>query len=131
MRASLPVRVLRSVWLYILVAIAGLMLTVGVLGRWSYDNNDWVRFHVQEIIAQVHGLVTSQPSVVPTPSILAAAPTFAPIPTSIPPTATATTAATATGQAAATNTAAPTVAPSATPVALPRHVTLTGFHHEY
>ncbi len=131
MRASLPLRFLRSVWLYILVTIAVLMLTAGVLGRWSYDNNSWVRFHVQDLIAQVHGLVTTQPSVVPTPSILAAAPTFAPTPTSVPPTPTATAAATTTGQPAATNTAAPTLTPSVTPVTLPRHVALTGFHHEY
>src|SRR5690242_1804247 len=90
MRASLPLRVLRSTWLYILVALAVLLAAGGLLGRWSYDNNSWVHFHVQELIAQVHGLTTTEPSIVPTPAVLAAAPTFAPTPTHVPPTAAAT-----------------------------------------
>jgi hypothetical protein len=137
MRASLPLRVLRSTWLYLLIAFAVLLLLAGLLGRWSYDNNSWVRFHVQELIAQVRGLTTTEPSVVPTPSILAAAPTFA-------PTATSTTQSTSTAEAAASTgepgstqppggnpTTAPTLTPTATPMLLPRHVALTGFHHEY
>jgi tetratricopeptide (TPR) repeat protein len=135
MRALLPVR-LRTAWVYLLVAFAVLVLLAGLLARWGYDNNDWVRFHVQEALAQVHALTYTQPDVVPTPSVRSAAPTFAPTPTTAA-TSAPTVAATTTTQPGSTqavqptNTAAPTVAPTATAVPLPRHVTLTGFHHEY
>jgi tetratricopeptide (TPR) repeat protein len=134
MRAGLSLRVLRSPWLYLAVAVAVLLGSAALLANWSYNNNDWVRFHVQEVMAQVRGLTYTQPDVVPTPSILAAAPTFAPTPTA-PATAASTASASAqpaaTGQAAATNTAAPTAVPTATTPPLPRHVALSGFHFEY
>ena len=132
MRASLPLRVLRSTWSYVFLALAILILSGGLLGRWAYDNNSWVRFHVQELVAQVRGLVVKEPSVVPPPVILAAAPTFAPTATT-PPTATSAPTAQpgATNLPGATSTTAPTVAPTATSAPLPRHVALTGFHHEY
>jgi len=134
MRAILPLRVLRSAWPYILIGFAVLLVCAGLLANWSYNNNDWVRFHVQEVMGQVRSLTYHQSDVVPTPSVLAAAPTFAP---TTPPTAAPTLAATATSQAAAsaqpgaTNTAAPTVVPTATSAPLPRHVALTGFKFEY
>src|SRR5258708_31021161 len=90
MRAMLPVRVLRSAWVYLLVALAVLLVMGGLLARWSYDNNDWVRYHVQELIGQVHALTYTQPDIVPTPSTLgfsvAAAPVFTSTATTAPPT---------------------------------------------
>jgi tetratricopeptide (TPR) repeat protein len=130
MRAIQPVRVLRSTWLYLVVAFAVLAVSAGLIGRWSYDNNLWVRFHVQEVLAQAHDLVVKQPDVVPAPAILAAAPTFAPTPTT-PPTAAASATSAATTQPGATSATAPTLTPTVTAVPLPRHVALTGFHHEY
>jgi hypothetical protein len=130
MRASLPLRVLRSAWFYLAIAIAVLLLCAGVIGLWSYNNNDWVRFHVQELYGQALGLVVKQPDVVPAPAVVAAAPTFAPTATASPVPATATPAVTAQASGpTSTSTPAPTA--TATTVPLPRHVTLTGFHHEY
>jgi len=133
MRAILPVRVLKSAWVYLLVAFAVLLVMGGLLARWSYDNNDWVRYHVQELIGQVHALTYTQPDIVPTPSILAAAPVFTNTATTVPPTLAASPTAQpgASHLPQATNTAAPTAVPTATAVPLPAHVALTGFHHEY
>jgi len=134
MRALLPLRVLRSAWVYLLVAFAVLVLVVGLLVRWSYDNNDWVRFHIQELLAQAHSLTYTQPDNVPTPSIVAAAPVFT---ATTAATSAPTLAATVTAQPGVTqspqptNTTAPTVTPTVTAAPLPRHVALTGFHHEY
>ena len=137
MRSILPVKVLRSAWLYVFIGFAVFVLVAGVMAQWSYANNSWVHFHVEELLAQVRGLVTTEPSTVPKPALVSVAPTFAPTPTNVPPTAAPAAAAAATSQpgtsqpAQPTNTAAPTVAPTATSVPLPRHVALTGFHHEY
>jgi tetratricopeptide (TPR) repeat protein len=138
MRALLPVRVLRSAWVYLLIAFAVLVVVGGLMLRWSYDTNDWVRFHVQEALAQVHSLTYTQPNVVPTPSFVAAAPTFAPTPSPLPPTAAPATSTqahsgpTTTAVLQASSTAIPpTAVPTATQPALPSHVALTGFHFEY
>ncbi len=132
MRASLPLRALRSAWLYLVIAVGVLVLSAGLLGRWSYDNNSWVRFHVQEWLGQARNLVVKQPDVVPTPSNRVAAPTFAPTATASPEPATATPAAAAsTAQAGPAVTSTSQATATATAMPLPRHVALTGFHHEY
>src|SRR5437867_12885445 len=109
MRTNLPVKVLRSSWFYVLVGVAVFLLVSAIMAQWTYENNSWVHFHVQELIAQVRRLTTPEPSVVPKPSVLVAAPTFAPTLTDPPPTAAPTAAAaTATGQPGSTQAAQPT-----------------------
>ena len=84
MRASLPLRVLRSPWLYLSIGIFALLAAGLVMADWSYNSNDWVRYHVQEVLGQVRALTYTQPDVVPTPAVRAPAPTFAPLPTLAP-----------------------------------------------
>src|SRR5262249_36157897 len=125
MRAGLPSKILRSSWLYVAVGGVVLLAVLGLMFQWAYNNNDWVRFHVDEIIAQVHSINHTQPDVVPTPSVLAAAPTFAPTPTYPPTPAPSTATLAASPQPGVTSTPAPTAAPTATTPPLPRKVALT------
>ena len=121
-------RLLRSAWFYLFIGLATLVFVAFIIGSWAYDNNSWVRFHVQDAYAQVRGLVIKEPVIAPTPVNVVAAPTFAPTPTP-PPTATPT--ASPTHLPGNTPTPAPTATPTASPTPLPPKVTLTGFHHEY
>ena len=128
MRSMAAPRLLRSAWFYLFIGFATLALVAVVIGSWAYENNSWFRFHVQDIYSKAHGLVIKQAETVPTPAILAAAPTFAPTPT-LPPTATPS--ASPTHLPGASPTTAPSSTPTATSTPLPPKVTLTGFHHEY
>ncbi|MEP7359861.1 MAG: C39 family peptidase, partial [Anaerolineales bacterium] len=128
MRSKPAPWLLRSAWFYVLIGVAMLALVAIVLGSWAYDNNSWVRFHVQDAYAQVRGLVVKEPVFAPTAVNVAVAPTFAPSPT-LPPTATPT--ASPTHLPGVTPTTAPTATPTSSPTPLPPSVTLTGFRHEY
>jgi tetratricopeptide (TPR) repeat protein len=128
MRSKPVPRLLRSAGFYVFIGAAMLALVGVILGSWAYENNSWVRFHVQDAYAQVRGLVVKEPVLAPTAVNVAAAPTFAPPPT-LPPTATAT--ASPTDLPGPTPTTAPTATPTASPTPLPPKVTLTGFRHEY
>ena len=122
----------RGNWL--LVGFAGLVVVVvlgGLLAWWAYENDSRVRFRVQEMYANVRGLVVEEPVVVPT-SVhqVSSLPTFAPTTTpTFTLTATPQPAVATDAEASSEPSATPTLAPSPTPQ--PSAVTLTGFNHEY
>ena len=118
-------RLLRSPWPYLALSLGALVLVGLVAATYFYEHNSSVRFRVQEAWSSVVNLVDPQESVLPTPVILAAAPTFPPTATVTPtPTATVT-------EPGPTSTPAPTATPTASPTALSGQVTLAGFKHEY
>jgi tetratricopeptide (TPR) repeat protein len=118
-------RLMRSPWPYLFLLLAALGLVGVVAATYLYEHDSRVRFRVQEAWSSVIHLVRPQESIVPTPVILAAAPTF-------PPTATATSSPTATAtEPGPTSTPAPTATATPSPTPLPGQATLTGFKHEY
>lgn len=121
-------RLLRSPWPYLGLGLAALAMAALLLANWFYEHDSRVRFRVQAAWASVQELIDPQAAVVPTPVILAAAPTFAPSPTA-PPSATASPG--PTEGPGDTATPAPTQTPTPSPIPPPAEAMLTGFKHQY
>jgi tetratricopeptide (TPR) repeat protein len=118
-------RLFRSPWPYLALSLAAVLLVGLVAATYLYEHDTRVRFRVQEAWSSLLNTIDPQEVIVPTPVVVAAAPTFA-------PTATATASPTVTAtEPGPTSTPAPTATRTPSPTALPGQVTLTGFKHEY
>jgi tetratricopeptide (TPR) repeat protein len=137
MQSSLPRRLLRSPWLYVVVAGGAVLLILGLLAAtWLYDHDDRVRFRLQSYWASFQDTIDPQPQFAPTAvaqvglSTLPATPTTE-LALASTPTASPTVTATSTPLPGPTSTPEPTLTPSPSPTPLPGKITLTGFAHEY